>query len=534
MKLENIDNFLEDLTLGDSQYKIAYFFESKDDPSLRIQLKSNLIKHFVYIDDIAHVGLTGQFIIENSAGIFNDILSNTDRFYIGFYSKNLLTNYEENIYFSIISSDAIGSSSNSVYSNYKLLVEEAFMVEGANKIFKFLSLGMNNSILQQIGSALSSGFGLFKSAGEESVESSDKTLDGLANLILTLIKSKIGVPEGTQSGDKLDTGIFFNDFSLGSAEFLKRIIDVDDVSFNLFANDYKTEKIGTALYEFIKNEDSCLHLLNLINSNFYISKNEESDDEVFGDIGTARNENISEINKIDSKNYTGLTGGERKFILKNIKNLFEKCFKDKIVYEKLINNQNMSLPNDIENIKGVYTLQTGVNNLKNFPINIALINKIWCDLLIAPSEGEDDVTRTFLSFKDVLEFFKKDYLNNLYDTNIVIDDKILKNRGIQEIEPCYGKDELLYTACSKIIKSLITLNETTEINLPGNSYRKANEIMCIDPNILSSENDSGGTNTTYNNSLKNKFYYITRVEHNIIGTQYNNTITLCAFCKDKE
>ena len=84
MKFENLDN-CEEVLLNNVLYKIAYFFESKEDPSVKVPLKNNCVLSFSYFDDIANVGLTGLLHIRSDAGLFNNILNYTDKFYIGFY-----------------------------------------------------------------------------------------------------------------------------------------------------------------------------------------------------------------------------------------------------------------------------------------------------------------------------------------------------------------------------------------------------------------------------------------------------------------
>ena len=70
----------------------------------------------------------------------------------------------------------------------------------------------------------------------------------------------------------------------------------------------------------------------------------------------------------------------------------------------------------------------------------------------------------------------------------------------------------------------------TSVILPGYSYRKANEIIFVDPNILKANINESGV-TTFSESLQNQYYYVTRVEHNIVGNQYTNTLSLCSFCQ---
>lgn len=537
MKIANADKFTEKTTFGDTVYEIAYFFENKLDPTNRAQIKSNYIKKFSYIDDISNVGIVGTMIIENTGGIFNQLLNNTDQFYIGYYSYNTHTKYKENIYFSIVQSTALERSSTSSKIDYELVLEESFMVDGATKNFNFLSLGLHDSIGQKIGdmvTGLTEKFNIKKEQVPENLSYDDKNLQNLVNFGLTLVQCNLNIPQSATSGTVLSSGTFFNDFALSKSNISARTVNIDEDGLKYFEK-FDSAEVGEGLSASIDDTYSCLDFLTTINNNFFFksidSQSEKLDETVNGDLATARNENMAYMPYILKSIYSGEYTGDRRYCIKCIKDLFESCFKNKTVYEKLINKENKALPDDISKYKAIFTLKTDINNIRNYPVNATLINDIWCDSLIAPRDSDDTVDRIFLKFDDVVDKFNKEYLNDKYELNIKSETNT--SRGIKALEPAFSKEDIPYTVCSRLIRSFFTLNEMTEFNLAGNSYRKANEIICIDPQILSSGSPTSGTETTFGNSLQNKFYYVTKVEHTFIGTQYNNTISICSFCKNK-
>lgn len=105
----NIIENIEIQTINGADYRIGLFFESKDDKNAFMVIPWGIINSFTYADDIRNVGLTGEIILDNISNVFDPILNNTDKFYLGFYSYNTYTNYEENVYFSIFSSSMIGN-----------------------------------------------------------------------------------------------------------------------------------------------------------------------------------------------------------------------------------------------------------------------------------------------------------------------------------------------------------------------------------------------------------------------------------------
>ena len=546
MKFENLDN-CEEVLLNNVLYKIAYFFESKEDPSVKVPLKNNCVLSFSYFDDIANVGLTGLLHIRSDAGLFNNILNYTDKFYIGFYSEDIssagqnVSGHKESIYFSIVKSEIIESSITATSSEYKLYLQEAFMVNAASKGFKFMRSGITDGIsffTPTYNKSLGENLNILKSGnGDDSLAMlEDRNLHSLALLTIGLSIANLAVSKDTQSGADLSAGFFTkgNAPDFVSNEKDKRIIDIDEIAVKYFKDNFATDTIGEKLYDNITNKDTCLSVLDTINRNYFTraiegSKNGKTTavSNLMGDFALARNENVSYLPFMLPEIYNECNlSGERQFTIKNIATLLKLAFKDKIVYEKLIKKDSETIPNP--EVNAAFIKKVSFNQNIVYPVNTTLILDTWADTIIEPLDNDDSTFRTFLRFTDVLDYFEKTHLNSDFESNI--EKNLKKSKALRSQDPCYDSDDLKYTVCSKIIKSFFTLNEMTSVILPGYSYRKANEIIFVDPNILKANINESGV-TTFSESLQNQYYYVTRVEHNIVGNQYTNTLSLCSFCQ---
>lgn len=536
-----IETEIETQTINGIEHKLILYFELKNDKNIFIKIPWNLVSGLNYIDDIFNVGLKGELIIENSAGILDKILNNTDQFYLGFYIYNSQTNFEENIYFSIISTDAIESTRSSSDCQYKLLIQEAFMVEGANRNLRAMGLAIkssNTSVTQKVLERITDLLGFTTSNANNNSKTTSKNIHDLLQYANDIISSdlKINVsPENIGEGVNIDFS--FSNLYLVTSQTSNRIIDLDNHSLEYFKNNYPTDLIGEAIFKDIGQQESALGLLEKINSNVFFPRAVGKDSSgrtnqvnfTIGDAGTARSENISYIKTNNKTIYSGdSVYGQRCITLRNFKDTFTACFQDNNLYEILVSvDGSDSIPSKLI---PSFISPTFFYNVKLYPVNVAFINNEWCDYIVSPINQPDVFSGVLYRFNDIISFFNKEYLHDKTTSNILISS--INSRGIASKIPPFNENALNFAATSKTIRTFFTLNNMVQISLPGNTFRKANEILYIDKNIMISDTNSAeDTQSTFSNVFESNYFFITRVSHNFRGQKYDNELFLSSFCK---
>lgn len=521
----NIIENIEIQNINGADYRIGLFFESKDDKNAFMVIPWGIINSFTYADDIRNVGLTGEIILDNISNVFDPILNNTDKFYLGFYSYNTYTNYEENVYFSIFSSSMIGNKTSSTSSIYSLKIEEAFMVEGANRNLSTLSLANGGSNLTTTPAPIRTTDNLQITTPVPKAEITSTTLEDLIEFAYDFLLLDLKIAESGESTNSLYTV---------ASKSTPRIIDVDKHSFEYFKSNCPSGQIGEAIYKNIDDTTSVTILLNTINKNVYFPKAIEHDggkttkvDLLIGDVGTARSENLSFI-KTNNKNIykNDVLFGERKITIRNIKDTFTACFQDNQIYEAIINQTDRTVPNDIA--KPAFYSPSFIYNVQTFPVTTILINNEWCDCVVAPINQPDTFSTTLYKFNDLVETFEKEYLHQKTKSNISI--STAESRGITRKVPPFNDNNVNFAVSARLIRTMFTMNKSIQLSLPGNSYRKANEIIYVDKNLVSANNDKNGTQTTFSNLIESNYYFVTRVVHTFKGQQYSNELFLSSFC----
>lgn len=529
----NLKNFVQTQTINGIDYQLLIFLELKADRNKILTIPWSSIQNFTYIDDINNVGVKGELVIENVAGTLDKCINNTDLFYIGYYSYNAVTNFEENLYFSIISSDSLNTSQSSSSCYYRFILEESFLVEGANRNINAMGMAVKNfstSTNKKPLERISDNIGFTTPIPTDISVLESKNLYDLLLYAAGLITSDLKINTANNKPD-----ITNEDLYITTSETTGRITDFDIDSFNYFKNTFPTDLVGEAIFKNISLEESVLGFIEKINNNVYFPKVEKIENNKpssvnfnIGDIGSARSENISFIKTSDKVYNKTNIKGHRRLTLRNIKDTFTTCFQKNIVYEIIAPLDNSTKIN--KDLKASFLTPTFFYDLKLYPVNIVFINNRWCDHLVAPVNQSDFFSGILLKFNDILSTFEKDYLHNKVKSNIVT--STIESRGIARKSPPFNDNNLNFAVSSKIIKTFFTLNNMVEVSLPGNTFRKANEIIYVDKNIVSSnkainENDQ----VTYSNIFEGNYYFITRVVHSFKGQDYRNSIFLSSFCQ---
>lgn len=523
---ELINGAATDVTINNNIYKILTFFELAHNPNETVLLSWTNINELTYIDDIALPGLTGHMLLNNPAGIYDKILSMVSDIYFGVYLFNETTGFEENIYFSIIDSYALEETRSSSGCVYHLKLIEAFMAEGTARNFATMDLGVTgeSSAMTKLGKTFMSKLGL---ALPPTDFYGGKDIYEFLEYVIKLISTDISV--NAKTGDTVTA----NSLELIESDSLKRILDLDSASIEYFRTTYPTEIIGESIYKNITSNDSCADVLNNINR-YFTYQNSTSDSSIIdaslqGEMATIRSENISK--SINPTSLNNDTFGERKLILRSLRDIFTECFQNKRVYEVITDTNTFRNYKTDKKYSFISALTPTGNLVKKYPINLNFVTTEWCDYIVAPLNEADSFTGVLYRFKDIVDYFNKNYLYSVEESNIILDEKI--SRGITKKEPFFGVTELTHSTFAQTIKSFFTLNEMIEAKLPGNIHRKANEIIFVDDSLRVNGKKLQGTQTTADNSFVANYYYTTRVVHSFRGLQYTNQLFLCNFSNKK-
>lgn len=116
-----------------------------------------------------------------------------------------------------------------------------------------------------------------------------------------------------------------------------------------------------------------------------------------------------------------------------------------------------------------------------------MINNEWCDCVVAPINQPDTFSTTLYKFNDLVETFEKEYLHQKTKSNISI--STAESRGITRKVPPFNDNNINFAVSARLIRTMFTMNKSIQLSLPGNSYRKANEIIYVDKNLVSTNND---------------------------------------------
>lgn len=536
-----IESEIETQTINGIEHDVILYFELKNDKNVFLKIPWSLVRGLSYIDDIFNVGLKGEIIIENNSGILDKILNNTDQFYLGFYIYNSQTRFEENIYFSIISTSAIESTRSSSGCQYRLSIQESFMVEGANRNLRSMGLAIkssNTSVAEKALERVTDLLGITVSNPNNNSKTTSKNIHDLLQYARDIIASDLRInatPENINEGANVDFS--FSDLYLVASQASSRVIDLDNHSLEYFKKNYPTDLIGEAIFKDIGQQESALGLLEKINSNVFFPRAVGKDSAgrtshvsfTIGDAGTARSENISYIRTNNKTIYNGDdVYGQRCITLRNFKDTFTACFQDNNLYEILMSvDGSDSIPN---RLNPSFISPTFFYNVKLYPVNVAFTNIEWCDYIVSPINQPDVFSGVLYRFNDIVSLFNKEYLHDKTTSNILLSP--VDSRGIAAKVPPFNENTLNFAATSKTIRTFFTLNNMVQVSLPGNTFRKANEILYIDKNIMISDTHSSeNTQSTFSNTFESNYFFITRVTHNFKGQKYDNELFLSSFCK---
>lgn len=515
-----------EITINNTVYKILSFFELANNPDEVLVLNWNNIEELSYTDDISLTGLTGFIVLNSPGGLYDDILNMINDIYFGLYLYNEATGFEENIYFSVVDSYMVEGSRSSNGCLYRLTIQEAFMAEGSTKNFATLDLGITGeaTALTKLSKSFLAKLGIaFAPVDFHSGKDIYDFLEYVIGLISTEVSTK------AKTGDIITA----NSLELQESKNTKRIIDLDINSIEYFRTSYPDTILGNAIYQNIISSDSCYDVLHKINR-YFVYQNTNADSTSInatlqGEMATCRSENISK--SINKTNIDTNLQGERKLILRSLRDIFTSCFLDNTVYEIITDVNTLGNYQTSKKYSFLSGLTPNGQMVKKYPINLDFVFKEWCDYIVAPLNEADSFTGLLYKFKDIIDYFNKNFLYSKEVSNIAIDENL--SRGITKKEPFFGASELSYSTFAKTVKSLFTLNELIELRLPGNIHRKANEIIYIDDSLRKNDKNLTGTQATMNNLFAANYYYTTRVIHTFKGAQYTNQLFLCNFSNKK-
>lgn len=523
----------QEYTINGMPFKVAIFLEKKKDKNKIMVLNWNNIDQLTYIDDIATVGLTGTIILTNYGNLFTDALNNTSDYFIGLYIQNTINGYEENIYFSIISSEIMPNQSTTGSTKYRLELVESFIFEGANKNFMAMSMtdNGNSSLVSLIGNNISAFFGMSGRTADDYV--ADVSLPSLIRTTRDFICSEL-VTDNMKSG---------TDFTLGGTtslqvskdEELSRIIDIDEGALNHFETSYDTKITGTVITENTDHQDSCSSLLENIHKNCYFPAVDTNwgnisgaDEKTLGEVGSVRSENTAGIagpKNLESNYSFSFNKGERKLIIRNLRDIFTDCFVNKHVYEIYVGDKRPIMNGITASFMGTSSFES----LQLLPLNVPLINNEWCDYIVSPVNTDDSVDATYYKFIDLINTYNMDYLGNAYTFNILPQNN--SSNGITRKVPPLNDDRLNYAASARTIRNMVLLNSLLMIKVPGGLHRKANEIIYIDSSMTAHSDKA--INTAFSDMITDNFFYVTRVKHSFGGTIYTNEMSVVSVCSQK-
>jgi hypothetical protein len=546
MKLSNISDEYQDVTINGKPYRLALFFESKYDVTKRVGIVWKNVLDLTYIDELSAVGLYGELHLVDFQGLYTPFLDSPECFYIGFYICDPESRAEDNIYFSILSCETISGAS-TTSSTYKLKITEAFMGEAEQRNLKAFAADItsiapiatgtdtstnNNALFDNVASS-------FRQADTVTADTITRNLYHVLEYGLAILRTDLAVNASSTATLSSASSPEYSASAVTkqSSTSTNRLLDLDEEAIANFKTNYPTDVIGEAVFNSFDDTSSVLDLFDKVNKNMFWQKGIAKDSAnrtatvsgVVGEAGSCRCENISRMKYLlptlyqkDIKEYWGA----RYLTMRSFKDTFLAAFSSKKVYEGYFTKE--STPPSGLNCGYISFLNSF--DIKAFPTKYKFISKIWADYIISPINCADSFSSTLYRLSDMLTLFKTDYLSNKFNPNIEIKDKI--SRGVTIKRPPFDDNTLNFVTVAETIKSFFTLNSSVSIVLPGAVQRKANEIVYVDSKLLALSSSNSSFSTVFANSIVYNYYFVTKVRHSFQQGKYINEVFMTSFCSN--
>lgn len=558
--------------------------KSGDNNYLYIPIPWANIKRFSYTDDISIVGLTGEMVITNESNAFTGILSRPDDFFVHFFLTSRTEQpFTENIYFSIVETIENQTTKDVSDITYRLILKEAFAEVGASKnFFGMLSSGYFTDLVQKDNAATdkdqlnataeaeNAAMQAINTVGPELsviraigrlIGCSNPPMRGVKNVdeLVSLIVSFIKV--GLTYGKKGSSWLFGDQFgiSLSASPDNNRLISMDGSVQEYFATNHPSPDMADGIFQNITPNMSCYDVLSLINKKYYTFKeiardgeNRVSDvDLKYGEKCYVRSENMTLAPDLYPEIYsTGifkktakLYNGARMITLKNLRSVFKNCFKEDRFLELFINSEHQmpdnakkderqpgsnSYTNEsvIARSKPMFITPISFDDVKSYPPVLNQIYDMWRDTAGMRMDQKDiREPHSFWAFTELMGIFNKDYLCDVLAANIPPNLKVSK--GIVFKDMPFSIEKLAAGIAAEIIASIVYLNTLIKVNLPGQLYRKACEIIYID--TYNQAKNLPGQTYAFDGLIDKGYYFITNVTHTFWNGFYKNSMNLTAF-----